>query len=52
MGLLIALGAFVAAIVAGIVLFATGHEFLGIMCLLASLPFALGSWMKWSDRQI
>lgn len=50
MGLLIALGAFLAALVLGIVFFLTDHVVLGVVFLLGSLPFALGSWMKWSDR--
>ena len=50
MGLLVALGVFVAAIIVGVIFFVTGHTVLGIVALLGSLPFALASWVKWSDR--
>ena len=50
MGFLVALGVFVAAIIVGVILFGTGHTVLGIVALLGSLPFALASWVKWSDR--
>ena len=50
MGFLVALGVFAAAIIVGVILFATGHTVLGIVALLGSLPFALASWVKWSDR--
>ena len=50
MGFLVALGVFVAAIVVGVILFVTGHTVLGMVALLGSLPFALASWIKWSDR--
>ena len=52
MGFLVALGAFIAAIIAGVVFFVTGHDVLGIVLLLMSLPFALATWVKWSDRGI
>lgn len=52
MGFLIALGVFVAAIVVGVVFFVTGHTVLGIVLLLASVPFALAGWVKWADRGI
>ena len=52
MAFLVALGVFVAAVVVGVVLFATGHVVLGFCALLGSLPFALGAWMMWSDRQV
>lgn len=50
MAFLVALGVFVAVIVIGVILFVTGHVVLGLCALLASLPFALASWMKWGDR--
>jgi hypothetical protein len=52
MGFLVALGVFVAAILVGVIFFVTGHTVLGIVFLLASLPFALASWVKWADRGI
>jgi hypothetical protein len=52
MGFLVALGAFAAAVVVGVIFFVTGHEVLGIVALLMSLPFALATWVKWSDRGI
>ena len=52
MGFLVALGVFVAAILIGVIFFVTGHWVLGIVFLLGSLPFALASWVKWSDRGI
>ena len=52
MGFLVALGVFLAAIIVGVVFFVTGHTVLGFVALLASLPFALASWMKWSDRGV
>ena len=51
MAFLVALGAFVAAIVVGVVFFATGHEVLGVVGLLFSVPFALATWIKWGDRR-
>ena len=50
MGVLVALGVFVAAVILGVIFFVTGHIVLGIVCMLGSLPFALASWVKWSDR--
>ena len=50
MGFLIALGVFVAAVILGVIFFVTGHTVLGIVAMLGSLPFALASWVKWSDR--
>jgi hypothetical protein len=52
MAFLVALGVFVAVVVVGVILFATGHVVLGFVAVLASLPFALASWMKWGDRGI
>ena len=52
MAFLVALAVFVAAILVGVVLFVTGHVVLGLCALLASLPFALASWVKWADRGI
>jgi hypothetical protein len=52
MGFLVALGVFVAAVVVGVVLFATGHPVLGMVAVLASLPFAFATWVKWSDRRV
>jgi hypothetical protein len=52
MAFLVALGVFIAVIVVGVVLFVTGHVVLGCVALLASLPFALASWVKWADRGI
>jgi hypothetical protein len=52
MAFLVALGVFIAVIVVGVVLFVTGHVVLGSVALLASLPFALASWVKWADRGI
>ena len=51
-GFLVALGAFAAAVVVGLIFFATGHEVLGIVAPLMSLPFALATWLKWFDRGI
>ena len=48
MAFLVALAVFVAAILVGVVLFVTGHVVLGLCALLASLPFALASWVKWA----
>ena len=52
MAFLVALGVFIAVVVIGVVLFVTGHVVLGFVALLASVPFALASWMKWGDRGI
>jgi len=52
MAFLVALAVFVAAILVGVVLFVTGHVVLGLCALLASLPLALASWVKWADRGI
>ncbi|HEX2304156.1 MAG TPA: hypothetical protein VHH57_11080 [Gaiella sp.] len=52
MAFLVALGVFVAAVVVGVVFFVTGHEVLGLVALLASIPFALAGWVKWGDRQV
>ena len=38
--------------VVGVIFFVTGHDVLGIVLLLMSLPFALATWVKWSDRGI
>jgi hypothetical protein len=50
MGFLVALGVFVAAVILGVVFFATGHTVLGMVVLLGSVPFALAGWVKRSDR--
>jgi hypothetical protein len=52
MAFLVALGVFVGVIIIGVILFVTGHIVLGLCALLASLPFALASWVKWADRGI
>jgi hypothetical protein len=50
MAFLVALGVFVAVVVVGVVLFTTGHIVFGFVAVLASVPFALATWMKWGDR--
>lgn len=51
MAFLVALGAFVATIIVAVVLFVTGHEVLGTVGLLFSVPCALATWIKWGDRR-
>jgi hypothetical protein len=51
MAFLVALGAFVATIIVAVVLFVTGHEVLGSVGLLFSVPCALATWIKWGDRK-
>lgn len=50
MVLVIAVGVFLACIVAGAILMATGHLVIGILVFLGSLPAALAGGLKWSDR--
>jgi len=52
MPFLIAVGALIAAIVGGIILFAIGLEAIGIAVFLASIPFAIGAWMTSNDRRL
>ena len=52
MPFLIAMGALIAAIVGGIILFAIGLEAIGIAVFLASIPFAIGAWMTSNDRRL
>jgi hypothetical protein len=52
MGFLVALGVFAAAVLIGVILFVTEHTVLGFVALLGSMPFALASWVKWSDREM
>lgn len=51
MGFLFGLGVLVACLVAGGILFGTGHLVIGIAVLLAGLPGAIVAWMKWNDRK-
>ena len=48
---LVALGTFIAALVAGAILSATGGWFLGLMIAVASVPFALVAWIKMKERE-
>ena len=50
MAFLVAIGALLAAIVAGVVLYVLDFEVLGIVVFLASLPAALAAWMTYGDR--
>ena len=51
MSFLIAVGAFLAAIVGGIVLYLAGLELIGIVVALASIPCALAAWITSADRR-
>ena len=51
MGVLIALGAFVACLVAGGILLGSGHIVIGFVVLFCSLPAPIVAWIKWNDRQ-
>jgi len=51
MPFLIAVGAFFAALIGGIVLYAIGFEWLGIVIALASIPCALAAWVTSADRR-
>jgi hypothetical protein len=48
---LIAVGAFVAALVGGVVLYVAGLEVIGIVVALASVPCALAAWVTSADRR-
>ena len=52
MPFLIAIGALIAAVVGGIILFAIGFEVIGIAVFLAAIPFAIGAWMTSNDRRM
>jgi hypothetical protein len=52
MPFLIAVGAFVAALVGGIILYIAGLEVIGIVVALASIPCALAAWVTSADRRI
>ena len=52
MPFLIAVGAFFAALVGGIVLYLAGLELIGIVVALASIPCALAAWVTSADRRI
>ena len=52
MPFLIAVGALIAAVVGGIILFAIGLEVIGIAVFLAAIPFAIGAWMTSTDRRM
>jgi hypothetical protein len=52
MPFLIAVGAFLAALVGGIVLYVLDFEVLGIVIALASLPCALAAWVTSADRRL
>jgi hypothetical protein len=52
MPFLIAVGAFVAALVGGIILYVAGLEVIGIVVALASIPCALAAWVTSADRRI
>ena len=52
MPFLIAVGAFFAALIGGIVLYVIGFEFLGLIIALASIPCALAAWITSADRRI
>jgi predicted MFS family arabinose efflux permease len=48
---LIAVGAFLATLVGGIVLYLVGLEVVGIVVALASIPCALAAWVTSADRR-
>jgi predicted MFS family arabinose efflux permease len=48
---LIAVGAFLATLVGGIVLYLVGLELVGIVVALASIPCALAAWVTSADRR-
>jgi hypothetical protein len=48
---LIAVGAFVAALVGGVVLYLVGLEVVGIVVALASVPCAFAAWVTSADRR-
>ena len=52
MPFLIAVGAFFAALIGGIVLYVIGLEWLGIVIALTSIPCALGAWVTSADRRL
>ena len=52
MPFLIAVGAFFAALIGGIVPYVIGFERLGFVIALASLPCALPAWVTSADRRI
>ena len=52
MPFLIAVGAFLTALVGGIVLYVLDFEVLGIVIALASLPCALAAWVTSADRRL
>jgi hypothetical protein len=52
MPFLIAVGAFFAALIGGIILYVIGFEWLGIVIALASIPCALAAWVTSADRRL
>ena len=50
MSFLFALGAFVAAVIVGVLLFLTDHVCFGVVALFASIPCALAAWIWRSDQ--
>jgi predicted MFS family arabinose efflux permease len=52
MPFLIAIGAFLAALIGGIVLYVVGLEWIGIVIALASIPCALAAWVTLADRRL
>ena len=52
MPFLIAVGAFFAALIGGIVLYVIGFEVIGIVVALASIPCALAAWVTSADRRL
>jgi predicted permease len=51
MGALLGIGALVVCLVVGAILLGLGHLVIGIVVLLAAVPAAIVTWMKWSDRK-
>jgi hypothetical protein len=47
---LVAIGVFIACLIAGAILMGLGHWVIGFAVLLASLPGAIVAWIKWNDR--
>jgi predicted MFS family arabinose efflux permease len=52
MPFLIAVGAFFAALIGGVVLYVVGLEWLGIVIALTSIPSALVAWVTSADRRL
>ena len=51
MPFLIAVGAFFAALIGGIVLYVLDFELIGIVVALAAIPCALAAWVTSADRR-